>query len=258
MSEEHAGLDMGILCDDLSKAAKAHGFDVSEYGRCDHNLPLLAFRRVTGEDLPYVYLSAGMHGDEPAGPLTVLKLLKDQNFTDQVNWYICPAMNPVGLLNKSRYSQGGRDLNRDYKDCKAFESKQHTEWLKACCPRFDFHLSLHEDWEAKGFYIYEVLEKDFPSLATEILEAAKPYCGIDLSESIDWFEAQGGIISPPLHEEDLATIPYWPQAIYLVANGFGGNHYTFETPSSRAIDQRIAAQEASFLAAMQGFLKARA
>jgi len=40
-----------------------------------------------------VYLSAGIHGDELAVPLTLLELLRADALPRQDNWVICPLMN---------------------------------------------------------------------------------------------------------------------------------------------------------------------
>jgi hypothetical protein len=44
-----------------------------------------------------VYLSAGIHGDEPAGPLALLELLHGGFFDSGIHWILCPALNPAGL-----------------------------------------------------------------------------------------------------------------------------------------------------------------
>ena len=143
------------------------GFDVQTYGLCDE-LPLLALtRKAQAKKAPYIYLCAGIHGDEPAGPLALLELLKEGTLSPMANWVLCPAMNPVGLKHGSRFSHCGQDLNRDYRHGVAYETQQHTQWLQQNNTSFDLHISLHEDWEALGFYIYELRPKNFPDLSSK-------------------------------------------------------------------------------------------
>src|SRR6187549_1034931 len=47
-------------------------------------LSLEAYHRPVAEAQKRVYISAGIHGDEPAGPLAVLELLKQNEWPDYV------------------------------------------------------------------------------------------------------------------------------------------------------------------------------
>jgi len=68
--------------------AERQGFFVERCGD-----PELLFCR-KGNEGPVVYLSAGIHGDEPAGPWALRGLLEDGFFGEGVQWLICPALNP--------------------------------------------------------------------------------------------------------------------------------------------------------------------
>ena len=46
----------------------------------------------------------------------------------------------------------------------------------------DFTIQLHEDWEAKGFYFYELKMGIEPTEPRRVLEAVKTVCPIDESE----------------------------------------------------------------------------
>ena len=237
----------------LKEYSLEEGFDVHTYGTCDE-LPLLGLTRKTQEEkAPCIYLCAGIHGDEPAGPLALLELLKEGAFSKKVNWVLCPAMNPIGLKHGSRFAHCGQDLNRDYKHSLAYETQQHIEWLSAHCTSFDLHISLHEDWEAEGFYLYELRPENAPNLSPIILEAARAHCPIDLSETIDHFPAENGIIYTHKITDDIYSIPYWPQGVYLAHAGLTSTHYTLESPSSIRLERRILAHKSALISAINTY-----
>ena len=229
-------LDVRALLADFAAVAPEKGFDVHEYGHVD-GFPLLALTRRARGVHPRIYLSGGCHGDEPAGPLAILKLLKHGFFDGRAHWIICPALNPVGLQHQTRENAQGIDLNRDYKQPRSSEIYAHVRWLTQQ-PRFDVTLCLHEDWETSGFYVYELNPEGRPSIASEIVRAVSVVCPIELAELIDGREGKDGIIRP-IHDPMLRDA--WPEAIYLRAH-HSNLCFTTETPSARRVEQRIAAQ----------------
>ena len=106
------------LAAQLAETGRASGFRVETYGEIEA-CPLLALTRRTPGPRPRIYLSAGMHGDEPAPPLALLELLQRGEFDQRANWFICPLLNPAGLRRGTRENAGGLDLNRDYKRLKS-------------------------------------------------------------------------------------------------------------------------------------------
>jgi len=63
---------------------------------------------------PCVYISTGIHGDEPAGPLAARQLLEENNWPPDVSLWLCPCLNPTGLALNRRENDQGTDLNRQY------------------------------------------------------------------------------------------------------------------------------------------------
>src|SRR5438874_799758 len=63
-------------------------------------------------------LFAGIHGDEPAGVLALIKLVQDLiaegDLAAGYRLFIYPACNPAGLLAGTRLSAAGKDLNREF------------------------------------------------------------------------------------------------------------------------------------------------
>ena len=184
-----------------------------------------------------LYLSTGIHGDEPAGPLAVRQLLQENRWPDHVSLWLCPCLNPTGFPLNRRENARGQDLNRQYhQPDQADEVRAHVAWLKAQ-PAFDLSLCLHEDWESNGFYLYELNPDQQPSLAERIIEQVASVCPIDKSDKIEGRPAKGGIIRP---DTDPLSRPQWPEAFYLLRNKTRLS-YTFEAPSDFPLPVRVKA-----------------
>lgn len=216
--------------------ALSRGFHLERFGKID-DCALIALTKRTQMPGPRIYLSAGIHGDEPAPPLALLRLLERGFFDHRAAWYICPLLNPSGFPRGIRVNADGLDLNRDYRHQISAEIAAHVRWLKGQ-PSFDLSLCLHEDWEATGTYLYELNPNQRPSLAEPIITAIAKHHPIDLASVIDGRPAQGGIIRP---DHDPAKRDLWPEAIYLSVHHTTLS-YTIETPSGHALDERIQAQ----------------
>jgi predicted deacylase len=215
--------------------ATERGFRVTRFGEIA-SCPLIALTKRTPGPRPRIYLSAGIHGDEPAPPLALLRLLEHGFFDQRAVWFICPLLNPTGFPHGTRENAEGHDLNRDYRLTKTPEIAAHLRWLETQ-PSFDLGLCLHEDWEATGTYLYELNPYQRPSLAEPIIAAIAKNYRIDPAELIDGRPARGGIIRP---DADPTTRELWPEAIYLRAH-HTSLCYTLETPSTHPLEERVGA-----------------
>jgi murein peptide amidase A len=196
----------------------------------------LAYRRATEPASNRVYISAGIHGDEPAGPLAALQLLQEDQWPADAAIWFCPCLNPTGFMLNRRENFQGIDLNRDYRHLQSAEVRAHMDWLQKQ-PRFDITLCLHEDWESQGFYVYEVNPDQRPSIAGKIIEAVAKVCPIESASLVDTWPAESGVIRPKVNP---AERPQWPEALYLVTNKTRQS-YTLEAPSDFPLPVRVAA-----------------
>lgn len=195
---------------------------------------------------PCIYVSAGIHGDEPAGPLAMLELLRSGFFERPAHWLLCPALNPSGLAAGTRENAAGIDLNRDYWLRSSPEVSAHAAWIDALKVP-ELFISLHEDWETTGFYFYEIrLGRDQPQRAREILDAVHPWFPPQPGPLIDGHEIRGPGWIYHAAEPDIPE--GWPEAIYLAKLGCPVS-FTFETPSRAPLENRIAAHVAAVRAA---------
>jgi hypothetical protein len=241
-------LDVSGLIERYKHAAPKHGFSLEIFGH-QGAYPLIGLRKRSTGVKPRIYLSSGIHGDEPASALTLLYLLERGFFDSKAGWFLCPVLNPEGLKLGTRESPNKADLNRAYKIPSEPETKAHVNWLKRQ-PNFNLSICLHEDWEAKGFYLYEYNPYKRTSLATPILDAVKVHSPIDLSPLIDDAEAKGGIIRPDPNPE---IRELWAESIYLLTKHHVELHYTLETASGLALELRIATMEAAIRASIDAF-----
>ena len=213
---------------------------------CEGAGELLALQRQTPGARRNLYLSTGIHGDEPAGPAAVQCLLEENRWPSDANLFLCPCLNPSGFALNRRESAAGKDLNRDYKHFETPEVRTHVAWLEAL-PRFDVAFCLHEDWEANGFYLYELNPDALPSRAQSMVEAVARKCPIDLAPVIEGRPATGGIIHP---SHDPMSRPQWPEAFWLLQNK-ARLSYTLEAPSDFPLATRVDALVAAVRAGVE-------
>jgi protein MpaA len=242
-------LNPAAFAAEFDREARARGFRADFLAEIA-GVPLHAYVRPAPAAHPKLYLSSGVHGDEPAPPQALLELLRRDVFDDRAEWYLVPMLNPTGFIARTRENSEGIDLNRDYREPRSAEILAHTRWL-AKQPRFDVTFCLHEDYEAAGFYLYEVNTRELPSLAATMLAAAAVHSPIEQATVIDGREASGpGLIRPSI---DPILREGWPEALFLREHH---THlgYTLETASAQPITQRVATTFAAISAALSRLL----
>ncbi len=102
-----------------------------------------------------ILLTAGVHGDEPAGVEAALRFL-EQDQADLLQHFafcVVPCINPTGYVRNTRENSRGADINRSFEADQVPEAEIVKELLRG--RQFDCFIDFHEDWEAKGFYLYE-------------------------------------------------------------------------------------------------------
>ena len=231
-------MDWHAFLRDWSHASASRGFESKTFGEIG-GFPLVASSKGDSSK-PCIYLSSGIHGDEPSGPQALFGLLNEDFFDDRFHWLICPVLNPAGLEAGTRENLGGIDLNRDYCLCESEEVSSHIAWLeKQVIPQL--FVSLHEDWESSGFYYYEINLGGAVADYKNLLAAAAPYFPPEPESVIDNHK-----VTEPgwIHHSEQPDLPEgWPEAIYLAKIGCPIS-LTFETPSSMALEKRVGCHQA--------------
>ncbi|HVA36226.1 MAG TPA: succinylglutamate desuccinylase/aspartoacylase family protein [Candidatus Dormibacteraeota bacterium] len=198
-------------------------------------------------DAPLVAISAGVHGDEPAGPSALLELVH-QGLPSQFSYVFWPCTNPTGYRAGTRHSAGGVDINRSYGDGVTPESAAvaatwpHRQPLLA--------LDLHEDYEAPGFYCYErsntvetMAERIVAGVEASGIPVQASFEGIDLGIPVDeaerrglWRAGRGWIRA--LRYEPLGELGGRPFTVWSSERGVPLS-FTFESPGRAAWEVRV-------------------
>jgi protein MpaA len=242
-------IDIVAILAKIEQTAREHGWTFATFHSAEnfnwiglHRAPLIS---TPGSEFR-IYISAGIHGDEPAGPLAALRLLSENRWPENAEIVFCPCLNPVGFAANTRTNGHGIDLNRDYLDFRSPEMRAHVAWLVQQ-PDFDLCLCLHEDWESQGFYVYELNPDAMATFAEAIVAGVAKVCPIDRSEIIEGRPAHNGIIRPSL---DPGTRPQWPEAFWLITHKTRLS-YTLEAPSDFPLGTRVEALVAGVNAAVE-------
>lgn len=144
-----------------------------------------------------VGIFAGIHGDEPEAVLGLVDLVKGLNARPEVardyRLLIYPLCNPGGLVDGTRCSRSGVDLNRQFWQNSAEPEVQLLE-AELSREKFDGIIALHTDDTSDGVYGYARHREDRHDLLFEALEAAHHALPRSRSKLIDGFTATDGII----------------------------------------------------------------
>lgn len=246
--------DPAACARDLETAARAGGWDLHWLNPAPSSpRPWFSRYAKSGRDSSGIYISAGIHGDEMAGPLAVLEMLRRPGFFDRFHTVIFPLLNPEGLARNIRGNAEGIDLNRDYREPKAQETMGHIAALKTL-GRFDAAMMLHEDFEGIGAYLYELNDGLPTPPGSNMIAAMGRHVPIDMRPEIEGVAATGGVINRRDVMAKHGAIEErrdWPEAIYLSLNHTRVS-ITTESPMPFPLEQRIEAQ----IAAVQTLMEA--
>lgn len=233
-------MNLRALARDLERAARLQNWSLQTTVPPAFWLYRAGTPRPDGQAPARLYISAGIHGDEPSGPTALLRLVQEAYTFGGLEVFLFPMLNPSGLSMGTRENADNIDLNRDYLACTSLEIQTHLAILDKLGP-FDAALCLHEDWESKGCYLYALNTGEGPGCHAEILRAMSQHLPIDPTPLIDGHESVEGLIQRHPSQFDR---PDWPEAIYLCRH-----HtplcYTVETPSSADLETRARAHIAA-------------
>lgn len=188
-----------------------------------------------------IYISAGIHGDEPAGTEALIAWAeKNEKRLSTLPCLFFPCLNPWGLENNTRKNEGGIDLNRGFHrgDLPVIDVLKS----QIAPHHFTVALMLHEDYDGQGLYLYET-ERARPFWAERLIGAVRPILPIDRRARIDGRKpTKPGIVRRRIDPKKFASFGF-PEAIYFHLH-HSERTFTIETPSEFALEQRVAAHVA--------------
>ncbi|GAC1566932.1 MAG: hypothetical protein NVS2B3_02380 [Vulcanimicrobiaceae bacterium] len=209
---------------------------------------LLVAELVGPPGAPVVALSAGIHGDEPAGPWALLSIVRDGLLDRRFSYRMWPCTNPSGYERQTRANVDGDDINRSFH--RGGTTPEARAIVTANRDRtFALSLDLHEDFEADGYYAYEpVVEGRAPF--GEALIAALDDGGFPVQTVGEEFDIgyppearhlrtlrRGRILNDP--DAERAYFAVTPYSIWLLKRA-ARFALTLESPRRRPWDDRIA------------------
>lgn len=150
-----------------------------------------------GTDPIHIGVFAGLHGDEPAGSLAIVRFVRLLESNPELARGYClhlyPVCNPTGFEDGTRHSRRGRDLNREFwRDSREPEVRLLEQDLRT--QPLDGLIALHSDDTSSGLYGFVAGALLTQHLLRPALDAAAAVLPLNQGEVIDGFPAQAGII----------------------------------------------------------------
>lgn len=183
---------------DLLRVCAERGFWLRPLGYLDGYITWLVMTRRPLSDEPRLLVTAGIHGEEQAGPLAILRWLIEA--TDIVlakaNVSFIPIINSYGFANKKRYGLSGIPTNGGFGSNKTQDPSPEGQILVnnigILRPLAETgFMALHEDITTKESYIYTLEVTEEPGSFTKGLRRElskffpKVYDGIAYISPID-------------------------------------------------------------------------
>ena len=216
--------------------AKRESWRIRKFAEAD-GFPLY-FVQSPGQSGLSLYLSAGIHGDEPASTEALITWCqKRARALRNCRLLVFLCLNPWGLQHNSRNDAHGRDLNRGYRrnDVPVIEAQKKIVRGRS----FDAAVMLHEDFDAHGVYLYEIPGAR-PFWGEKLLAAAAKHVPREPRPSVEGRRCRRGLIRTRVTAD---TLPEHPEAFFL-RFGHTMRSLTFETPSEFSLTSRVRAHGA--------------
>ena len=225
---------------------------VAGRGLDQHSLFYLSIGNVFDTKLKNVCISAGVHGEEPAGVYALLNFLEDSIFDfGDYRFLIFPCINPFGFEYGHRFNQDGFDINREFKrGTLCDEANAVMRVLRRRARQFVCTIDLHEtdpDWTSEGcrpednpkeFYMWEVCPDKKIRVGDQVIKRLTKFVPVCRWEKIYEDINSGGVVWYPEGNRNKIY------AERTTLEGFLADHYTpqsftLETPCGWDMKWRI-------------------
>jgi murein peptide amidase A len=229
----HSAHDYASLVTAWKRVARFAGMEMKNFSEAAGVPIFILENKAAASAQPAVYLSSGVHGDEPGAAWGLLEWArKNTALLRREAFVICPVLNPVGLKLNTRVDHRGLDLNRRFHLAR---DPLCGPWRKLVKPRrFTLSVCLHEDYDGQGTYIYELSNDATAQHSNAGLKACETVLPRDLRKLIDGHPAKKGVI----RRGEIPAGFTGPEAIVLKELGCPIT-VTIETPSEFDLDHRV-------------------
>lgn len=218
---------------------------------CEGTARTLLCAQWGAQSAPAIALSAGVHGDEPAGPWALLACVQNGELDRRFSYRAWPCMNPSGYAAGTRANADGNDVNRSFgrgggtPESRAILVSNRNR-------KFELSLDLHEDVDAQGFYCYEyggggigravidaVRQADFPVQDLQTCDLGAPLEAVELDD---------GVVRP-VYESESGHIGGLSYTMTIVRHA-ARRALTLETPAALPFERRVAIHRIAVKAAI--------
>ena len=240
--------DIDALYARLEKAVAPQSFtkvrDLGEVAYGSFTAPVKLYSICNRSGFKYrVFLSGGIHGNEPGGVETLVRfiesLARDPALYGNVSFEVVPLTNPWGWSHDVRYNRDGIDINRDLAPQRSQEARIIAGYLEE--NRYDLMIDDHEDPSASGFYMYQYAMPS-QALSRKVIAAVRGG-GMPIEQNVNMviLKTDDGLIDAPM----------WGLWYMRASNQIGvpnysrlyncDNVYTIETATSLNYEDRLTA-----------------
>lgn len=162
----------------LMRVAAERGFWMKPLGTLDDYITWLVMTKKPdiADGGPKILVTAGVHGEEQAGPLAILKWVQEVEdlVLAKANISFIPVINSYGFANKRRYGLSGIPTNGGFGEHKTQDPSPEGQILVNNIGIIrplaeDGFLALHEDVTVKESYIYSMEKSSEPTRLTKIM-----------------------------------------------------------------------------------------
>lgn len=192
-----------VYADDVTapiQKNKEDYYSVQEIGKVGgklSDLPILAVTAIHNNNNPTVFISGGVHGDEPAGTQAAVKFVKEhmRGWINFYNFVVIPCVNPVGYQINIREGSEFQDINREFfHETTSPENKLILKFLAKLDVRsYIMTIDLHEtraqerpaseypvnERHPDGFHMWEICSEEENRIGNYVIDAVKeimPVC----------------------------------------------------------------------------------
>ena len=163
-----------------------------------YELPRYLFVGPRGGDMPiHIGIFGAIHGNEPEGAHAIVQFIRLLEAKPELAAGYClsfyPVCNPTGFEDGTRFSRGGKDLNREFWKNSA-EPEVRLLQAELVSRSFQGIISLHTDDTSDGFYGIVRGATLTKHLIEPALQAAGQLLPRDERSVIDGFSARNGVI----------------------------------------------------------------
>ncbi|MBI4170553.1 MAG: M14 family metallocarboxypeptidase [Candidatus Aenigmarchaeota archaeon] len=208
-----------------------------------------------------VLISAGAHGNEPAGVYAALQFAERhaERYLDAFNFFVYPCLNPSGFEFDEIKNRDAININRDFKSSpRSAEAQFVAQSLEQSGAEYAFTVDMHEDnlnQPVKGFtrrsnirtfYLYETCADGGRRLGEKIVNEIKKHTPVCRRRKIYTASSKNGVIRYRSGKsrgnkgtlEGYLALKYTRLAL------------TIETPTCWQIRKRVSTHLRAFMAAL--------